>query len=239
MPKGTNKSVGNAILLSKKFFALDQIMDVKTTSGEIAGRGLFVRIRAGRIDYSIICAYFPPGRHSSGAERNVYLRQVAALNKWIFQTLNATPARSTPLIFTDLNDDGGLTKCENGDFTPTALIEEDNTVGMVAACREGEAFRAFRCSLRRLGLCLANTHFPAGDTFVGHKATSRFDFIAIPVGLLANVTQCATLKKLASKLQLINCHGLRDHIPLMCKLTQAFMFDGEKAKAMYNWDREK
>ena len=77
-------------------------MQVVGREREIAGRACTLRIARGLLDYTLICAYFPP-RNSMPNKR--YMKVCSSLANFIEKQLASCPARSTPVVAVDNNSD--------------------------------------------------------------------------------------------------------------------------------------
>ena len=237
--KGGNKSEGVTIMFAYKFFSPLHIMDIQVPDVDsgFACRNVFVRVCNGRLDFSVCCPYFPVGRQSAGKDRARYIQMVSSMCNWTCAKMLATPARSLQLICTDLNHVTGLVKDEGGSMIPIHTFSK--AVGMCQPDIEGSAACLFRNILERLSMCMINTCFNAGCTYHGAHSQTRIDFLCLPYNMLNDVTFCGTVKRVAAKLQVVNVHGIRDHIPLIVKMQFGFMSDGDFQQILFNWDRDR
>ena len=178
----TNKSAGCSIYLNKRYFKAENIRKVMTPPPVLAGRGGAIRLSSGWFDYTVIVAYFPP-RPQLKALQAAYQKTVTLLRRWIDKILSEAPARSTPLLFTDLNDTTAIPAAG------THVEGSERAIGTVRG--EDEHFAA--TSMRELTtlhhMSLVNTFMSGNDTYFAYNKSSRIDYIAVPQNLMESVEQ--------------------------------------------------
>jgi hypothetical protein len=76
----TNKACGSAIWLGS-MFQEKHIVTTDATEGKIRGRGLMVRVKIHKQDYTFMVMYYPPRPHGA-KQREHYLKTVDLLTKW-------------------------------------------------------------------------------------------------------------------------------------------------------------
>ena len=94
------------------------------------------------------------------------------------------PARSTSVIFVDLNDGAGLRRVKDGEVSNVVHASHvSNTVGEFADQHEGFASSRFLATVAELySLCMVNTFFKSNRTYfgAGGHLGSTIDFIVVP-----------------------------------------------------------
>ena len=100
--KRSNPFLGNSIFIHKRLEQCCEVVDASSGKREIAGRACTLRIARGLLDYTLICAYFPP-RNSMPNER--YMKVCSSLANFIEKQIASCPARSTPVVAVDNNSD--------------------------------------------------------------------------------------------------------------------------------------
>ena len=100
-PEHKNTSTGVTIAFDKKLFGIHNVADCRFPADKaIQGRVGFVRVVSGRLDYSLITAYFPVRKK---ADR--YQSMSSNIVQFCQDMLQfRVPARGVPLLFCDLND---------------------------------------------------------------------------------------------------------------------------------------
>ena len=98
----TNKSAGVSIWIGKDVKETD-IKQIETPPPELGGRGMMMRIKTQRYDYTALVLYHPP-KTATPRDLPRYKQTVQKLNKWANGVLKDTPSRSTPIVYVDLND---------------------------------------------------------------------------------------------------------------------------------------
>jgi hypothetical protein len=199
-----------------------------TITGPYPGRTLETRMISGRYDITCWTIYFPP---KGSLPTHVWKQHVNKLAKWLDDRLTVCPARSTPLIYTDLNDDMGRDK--DGAKTSTAIGSRGHRV-------EGYAAGKFRAVLEKHDLVALNTidryqptYFPAQE----HGQPSRIDFLAAPRAFVQTMKHCHTAAELGRNLQLIPDRQPRDHRPIVMRCEYLLQFtDTVDNKQGYDMD---
>ena len=226
--KFTNKSAGVTIWTGEGI-ADTNVKWIETPPDELAGRGLALRIRTQRYDVSPMVLYYPPrtgGRH----EESRYKETTMRLTRWASKVISRVPARSTPVIYADINDELEQT--------------EDGTVGdYPMGFSTADAGKHFRGLLADYDMTTANTHVDTGPTYWSTQGTtSRIDFIGIPQESLHRVRDCRVNTVKGRKLQLINTSRYADHYPIQVDLWLKYRYE-ERPKGgrdeRTRWDQDK
>ncbi len=95
-----------------KDIAEAEVKLIETPSHDLGGRGIAMRIKTKQFDLTAIVLYFPP-KTSTPKDMPRYRQTVHKLSQWSSGILKAIPARSTPIIYADVND--GLESMEDDD----------------------------------------------------------------------------------------------------------------------------
>ena len=199
----TNRSAGVSIGLRRRDLAT-RIHRVVPGPPAALGRAGLARVISGSVDLTVVALYFPPpGPRGTQAS---WRRTVDVLMEWLSAQLDATPERSTPLIFADLNDS----------FAADDTSDGYQCVGPFVQDRMGYASRCLREVMHRHFLGCATTFRRISPTFYGEKSATYIDHFVVPTGLLPRITKLLTMTKAARVLQLFPSQGtLRDHAPLL------------------------
>ncbi len=162
--------------------------------GPFPGRTLEVRLVSGRFDVTFWTIYFPP---RGSMPTFAWKKMVGSIMHWLDERLKACPTRSTPMIYTDLNDDMGLDF--NGCISTTA-------VGLHGSKPEGFTGSKFRSLLEKHDLTALNTFDKFQPTFFpaeGQGVPTRIDFLVAPQSFASSMLHCHTAARLGKELQLI------------------------------------
>ena len=101
------------------------------------------------------------------------------LIEWLGAQFDMTPERSTPVIFTDLNDS----------FSEDETSANFSCISPYVQQRMGFAVRCFREVLHRRHLACATTFRKIAPTYNGEKTSTWIDRFALPLGALPRVTK--------------------------------------------------
>ena len=220
--KRSNPFLGNSIFIHKRLEQCCEVVDASSGKREIAGRACTLRIARGLLDYTLICAYFPP-RNSMPNER--YMKVCSSLANFIEKQIASCPARSTPVVAVD----------NNSDYLQTQYNQEsvgEYTVENGKQNFAGEVL-AEKCSYHRMAA--ANTFFDCGATWFGRQSNSRIDVLWMPRTLVKLVRKCVVLKGMGKKLQHANTKYRFDHFPLLVALP---MESPTLVQKPFAWDRD-
>ena len=170
-----------------------------------------VRIKRGMRDVAYVVMYFPT-RPKLARERSAYKRVVDIMCKWYGALMMDLPARSLPILFTDLNDGMGLRQRQGRhgwETCDTAVVGTHNREN-----EEGGAGQTMRILLEKHFMRAGNTFGNSVQpTYFGHSGrSSRVDYLCFPSGWSEQVVRCSLLKHLGAKLQAIRGPAPRDHI---------------------------
>ncbi|CAK0890118.1 unnamed protein product, partial [Prorocentrum cordatum] len=199
----TNRAAGVTIGVRRRDLGL-RVHRVLPGPAAALGRAGMVRVVTGSLDVTAIAIYFPPPGPRSGTA--TWRRTVDVLLEWLNGLLDTTPERSTPIIFTDLNDSFAV------DETSCSF----SCIGPYVQSRMGYAARGLREVLHRHHFACATTFFKIAPTYNGEKSSTWIDHYALPAGALPRVSKLITMTKAARQLQLYPSKGiLRDHSPVL------------------------
>mmetsp|Transcript_69844 Transcript_69844/g.197902 ORF Transcript_69844/g.197902 Transcript_69844/m.197902 type:complete len:260 (-) Transcript_69844:2493-3272(-) len=149
-------------------------------------------------------------------------RVVDALMEWLEGMLAKAPARTTPMLFMDLND--GI----------AYQGKDDWVAGKFGIQKENYAGQSMREVLNRHWMKAVNTHYTASATYHGNNHTSIIDYVCMPTGL--EVKECVVMHRSAIALQHINTKKFLDHKPILVKFNGMLEAVKEEEK-IRRWDK--
>ncbi len=135
--------------------------------------------------------------------------------------MKALPARSTPIIYADVNDG-------------PEISEDDDVVGDYPyGNSSAEAGRSFRNLLADYDMNIMNTHFGTGLIYWGLTGTtSRIDFLGIPLAALPRARTCSVNFGIGRTLQQIITKRFADHYPFHLDLLLKDRYDKQHTKGI-------
>jgi len=226
----TNRSAGLSILLGGKV-RHKRVVEVKSPPGSLQGRAGAVRVKQGPLDIMIIGMYFPPA--AAGHQKQLArVKAVKALIMWVQEIIHQCPARCVPLLFMDANTPLGVRE---------GVAIDDEHVGMHGIAEHTRVSDLLYEFMIEEGLAALNTFWEVGPTFYGPRGGhSVIDYVMVPVEFMARVSKCCASIRLAKRLQLISCHSLRDHIPVLARCRfEPFNVQSKEATAVTKaWDMD-
>ena len=227
----TNSSSGVLIALPH-YVSEANIVRVDTPPNAVQGRSLAVRVRSGWFDLAIVAAYFPP-RPTAAKKRPAYEKTVEIIMDFIEAFTSSLPARCTPFLLCDANDGIGRVRSHEGiRFLDSGAVFE---AGAALEHRAGLAIHEYMKRHEMLAIS-TRTH---GPTFFGCNGSSVIDYVIIPRALADSVRTTGPLRRLGSKLQLVNTKGPHDHIPTHVCVEYSAAFDakaeGKAARPPERW----
>ena len=219
----SNHSTGTGVLLSHRLHECIKIIDSAAGAGPAAGRVSVLRFGGGLLDFSIGPYYCPPKGSMPAARHQKVVDAIASFLTKQFDE-NA-PARSTPLVGGDQNDDLIFSQ-EN---SPTIGVHNFGTSMKYASTTLVEY-------AKKMQLSAVNSHFASGATWFDKDTSSRISFLWAPTGLLPTISRCHVLKCLGRRLQHANVQYRYDHYPLLVSFPLDSPVPQEKP---FCWDYDK
>ena len=204
----SNRSCGVSIVLGKNF-RNSRVDNICEAGGRIQGRGLAVRVRNPRADFTVcvcVCVCYFPRKPRRKAEFQLYKETCREVVSFLAQVLAKTPSSSTPIVYADVNDGIGITH-EAGKWREV----ESACVSKLAARREhihGGAGEQIRALLELHFLVSQSSWQDARITYYGNSSDTLIDHIFGPDALLEVTRSSGPLMQMASKLQLIHAKGM-------------------------------
>ena len=233
----TNKSAGVTVLLRKDWFKSKHLRAVTLPPVALAGRGGAIRVKSGRFDLHIVIGYQAP-RPQEAKKIPAWEKGTKQLQEWVRKTVANTPARCTPVVFTDLND--GLEKTE--DEQQMARTEKtDTAVGTFCNSHQGLAGELFHNMMTEQHLFAVTTIKDIGASYIGPTGhESNIDQIAFPIGMKEGIQEIAADRALGKRLQMIHSPHSRDHIPIRSSFyyNLNFAHDSETKDKKVHWSTD-
>ena len=206
----SSKAAGCMIGLRKKSFRRQDVYKVYQGINDVRGRTGGLRIRNDKFDMTALVAYFPPRERGRAVAARYYEQTTGKMMEWIEDKVDGTPDRSMLVLGCDLNDTLNFEEGEDED--------EMSEIGKYAGNKKsGKAAIKMKELMAKHRLFAVNTFWSkAGPTFYGNTegATSNIDYLMMSKGMAPEIFDCRTLKREATKLQLIPDRRHRDHIPI-------------------------
>ena len=200
----------------------------------IAGRGEMVRLRSGRLDWTVQVGYAPP-LTESGVRRHAQEKSIRMTLEFLRKNIVEAKQRSTPILGLDLNSGLGLKGASE-------QVEEP-FVGEIHRSEQKLEGHEMGNLLRNTDSTSIATVFPeSGPTYFSPQGTSRtLDHWVGPVGLHHIVEDCRVLWKTERRSQLFPAGLPRDHMPILLTLRYALQLqrrEASTARAEIRWDQQ-
>ena len=218
----TNKCAGVQIGIRTRDFRKKHVVRIWSAPTQLQGRGGAVRVRNGSVDFCFICMYVRPDPDNAQARQGVH-----QIYEWAGRVMAELPRRCVPVILTDANGRTGMVRY--GGNAGEVCNVESSAVGGETPEMENFNGACIRQFCEDQYLCLANTFWKCGHTYWGMSPTarSRIDYIALPVSLLRNISNCSVWHRTGAKLQIISANTPRDHRPVVVDVEHRLQYTSE------------
>lgn len=211
--KFSNKSAGVSIFVGRRWQGA--VRRTFPAPQRLAGRVGALRLRDAAGDYLVVSVYCPPRVEQC----ETYQAALREIFKWVEELLQECGRRTTPIWATDLNDQLGLVCTAGGEWQH----DEDAVVGPHAHGRQHEAGALLRTIAAPSGLTALTTRYDLGPTYHGWQGrASCIDHVLVPQAALPLVLQFVKEVRMQRRLQLLPDVRLRDHSPLLLRMSAKF-----------------